>query len=45
MERVSLFPLKINGMGKLVNVTYLGANECLSIWLETYTCVIKWVTQ
>jgi hypothetical protein len=43
MERASLFHLEINGMGNLVNVTYLGAN--LSIWLETYTCVIKWVTQ
>jgi hypothetical protein len=45
MERASLFHLEVNGMRKLVNVTYLGGNECLSIWLETYTCVIKWLTQ
>ncbi len=32
-------------MGKIVNVTYVGANKCLSIWVETYTCVEKWVTQ
>jgi hypothetical protein len=45
MERASLFHLEINGMRKLVNVTYLGSSECLSIWLETYTSIIKWVTQ
>jgi len=45
MEKASLFHLEIDWMGKMINVTYLGASKCLSIWLETYTCVVKWVTQ
>jgi hypothetical protein len=41
MERTSLFHLEINWMENLVNVTYLGASKCLSIWLETYICVVN----
>jgi hypothetical protein len=41
MEKSLIFPLGNKFDEKIGNITYLGASECFSIWLKTYTCVSK----